>query len=50
MNVLKVTISSVLFFPAYMYLDLSIDEETGLPEQIREKYTLTKTLGRLVLS
>jgi hypothetical protein len=33
-----------------MYLDLSIDEEAGIPEKIREKYTLTKTLGRLVLS
>ncbi|XP_063419076.1 serine/threonine-protein kinase Chk2-like [Mytilus trossulus] len=31
---------------AFMYLDLSIDEEAGLPDQIKEKYTLTKTLGR----
>ncbi|XP_069135324.1 serine/threonine-protein kinase Chk2-like isoform X1 [Argopecten irradians] len=31
---------------AYMFLDHNANEDTSLPKEIREKYTLTKTLGR----
>lgn len=31
---------------AYMYMDLGANEDADLPPEIKEKYTLTKTLGR----
>nr|XP_022336022.1 LOW QUALITY PROTEIN: serine/threonine-protein kinase Chk2-like [Crassostrea virginica] len=31
---------------AYMYLDLSMDEDKSLPAEIRDKYTLGRTIGR----
>ncbi|KAK3102300.1 hypothetical protein FSP39_010344 [Pinctada imbricata] len=31
---------------AYMYLDLSVDEDKNLPAAVTEKYTMTRTLGR----
>lgn len=31
---------------AYMYMDLSAANDTDLPKEIKEKYILTKTLGR----
>lgn len=31
---------------AYMYLDLSMDEDGTLPQLIRDKYTLGRTLGK----
>ena len=33
-------------FAAYMYMDLGANEDADLPAEIKEKYTLTKTLGR----
>ena len=33
-------------FAAYMYMDLGANEDADLPQEIKEKYTLTKTLGR----
>ena len=29
-----------------MYMDLGANEDADLPSEIKEKYTLTKTLGR----
>ncbi|KAK3595769.1 hypothetical protein CHS0354_025403 [Potamilus streckersoni] len=31
---------------AYVYLDLSANEDDDLPQEIKEKYTMTKVLGR----
>lgn len=31
---------------AFVYMDLTVNEDADLPQEIREKYTLTKTLGR----
>ena len=36
----------VYAFAAYMYMDLGTNEDADLPAEIKEKYTLTKTLGR----
>ena len=32
-----------------MYMDLGSNEDADLPQEIKEKYTLTKTLGRYVM-
>jgi len=39
-----------LYITAFMFMDLQESSDGDLPDEIKDKYTLTKTLGRFVLT
>ena len=38
----------MFLFSAFVFMDLSANDDKDLPEELRNKYTMSKMLGRLV--